>query len=75
MKEIPITQGLSNEPPEPKFDPLAQYGRVSNKGRKEHCPVCFRPYELIDNELVQTCFHPQNSNVCVRCGMDNCKHH
>ena len=66
---------MSNELPEPKLDPYAQYGRISNKGRKERCPVCFKPYEPIDNELVQTCFHPQNSNICGQCGMANCSQH
>ena len=66
---------MSDELPEPKFDPLAQYGRVRNKGRKEHCPVCFKPYELISNELIQTCFHTQNSNICARCGTNNCTQH
>lgn len=42
------------------------------KAKKQHCPVCFRPYEMIDSELVQTCYHSQNSNICGRCGMINC---
>ena len=64
---------MSNDLPEPKFDLWAQYGRVHNKGRREHCPVCFKSSELIDNELVQTCFHPQNSNICGRHGLNNHK--
>lgn len=46
--------------------------RIHSKGRHNHCPVCFKAYELIDNELIQSCFHPQNSNICGRCGMVNC---
>lgn len=61
---------MSNELSEPKFDPLAQYGRVRNKGRKEHCPVCFKAYEL-----VQTCSCSQYSNICGRCGVSNCTQH
>lgn len=45
------------------------------KSKKQHCPVCFRTYELIDCELVQTCSHPQNSNICGRCGQNNCTNH
>ena len=61
---------LSDEFPKPKFDPYAQYGRVRSKGRKDHCPVCFKAYELIDNELL-TCSCPQNSNICGRHGLNN----
>lgn len=61
---------MSNEPLEPKTDHTAQYGRVRNKGRREHCPVCFKAYEIIDNELL-TCSCPQNSNICGRHGLDN----
>ena len=39
--------------------------------KRDHCPVCFKPYELIDNELLQTCFHPQNVNICGRHGLNN----
>lgn len=49
-------------PRKPKFTPY----------KRDHCPVCFQAYELIDNELIQSCYHPQNSNICGRCGMNNC---
>lgn len=61
---------MSNELPEPKFDLYAQWGRVI-KGKKENCPVCFKAYELIDNELIQTCFCPQESSICGRHGLNN----
>ncbi len=54
---------LDNSPSEDELKSL--------KRKKEHCPVCFKAYELIDNELVQTCFHPQNGNICGRHGMNN----
>ena len=60
---------MSNELPEPAFDPWTPQRR-RNKGRG-YCPVCFRPYELIDNELLPTCFCPQNSNICGRHRLNN----
>ena len=60
---------MSNDRSEPTFDPWTPQRR-RNKGR-DCCPVCFRPYELIDNELLQTCFCPQNSNICGRHGLNN----
>lgn len=61
---------MSNEPEEE----INYFMRKPNftRYKRNHCPVCFKPYELIDNELLQICFHPQNSNICGRCGMNNC---
>ena len=49
-----------------------------HKHKRDCCPNCFRPYKLIDNELIQSCLCPVNSvydNLCSQCGQQNCRGH
>lgn len=64
----------SDELSDQKIDTLAEYARIHHK-KRNHCPTCFKAYELVDNELTHTCFCPQNSNLCGRCGVNNCTRH